>query len=1068
MPDVDAILDTLKPFQRATVDLAFRRLWTDDDQVRRFLVADEVGLGKTMVAKGVIAKTVDHLERTDPDRRIDIIYICSNGQIARQNQRRLNVVGAEEMRHADRLTLLPRAITDLRSHHINFVSFTPETSFGTGDAAGKAEERVLLFHLLEQLWGRDRLRPRRWKQFFRVDMRFDNFVDRLHWTSGETFDGELVERLGGLIDASSDSDGTPLEEAIDSCVAEFNYLRRDRRPAAPIHRKRRELIAHLRRLVAEASVGNLEPDLVILDEFQSFSRLLDGQSDAEELAREIFDYPGARVLLLSATPYKMYTLPDEPSGEDHYRDFTRTIRFLAGEDRAVTVDRELRVMREQVVTGGDMDRARVAHDRAEEELRRVMCRTERLSCTPDRDGMLTERELPGVHLAPEDVCAWQSLDHVARLVDRQDTFEYWRSTPYPLNLMDRSTYKFRAQLDDALHDGRRDVQDALADTHGLLAWDDIEHYRHIDPGNAKMRGLVADVLDEHRAWAMAWVPPSLPYYGLGGAYAGVDFTKRLVFSAWSVVPRAIAVVLSYEAERRALEGSGDSAGRLYSDRPPAPPLPIRMSGERPANLAVLALMYPSLTLARAGDPLEVGRTLGGPLPVPPDRVLDTVRGRVQELLDQAGIRVEAGRNPDNRWYSLAPFRLDRALATEENEPFRGAMAGLADPRGAEDGGTGDGDDVQQDQMTALQEHLLVIEHADEIELGAPPENLAEVLALQAIAGLGVCALRALSRVCGGADVLADRDLRSHAFEIARGLRSLFNKPEVAALLHTDSTTPAWKAVLNHCREGCLQAVLDEYVHVLIESEGLQDSGPAGRAERLQQVLRESLSVRTATNTIQDLRRRAPDGAFVEVDRRVNSHLAARYGRSQTADSAVQRETTVRTAFNSPFRPFVLASTSVGQEGLDFHTYCHAIVHWNLPGNPVDMEQREGRVHRYKGHAVRRNVAVDHRGAALDPDAPDPWKAMFDDAARDAGRAPGADHGGMVPYWVYARQGGATIERYVPAMPLSRESAAYRRLLRTVVEYRSVMGQPRQEDLVAFLESRQGVDVPDLSLDLSPR
>src|SRR5699024_11013379 len=38
-------------------------------------------------------------------------------------------------------------------------------------------------------------------------------------------------------------------------------------------------------------------------------------------------------------------------------------------------------------------------------------------------------------------------------------------------------------------------------------------------------------------------------------------------------------------------------------------------------------------------------------------------------------------------------------------------------------------------------------------------------------------------------------------------------------------------------------------------------------------------------------------------------------------------------FNSPFWPFVLASTSVGQEGLDFHTYSHAVVHWNLPPTP---------------------------------------------------------------------------------------------------------------------------------------
>ena len=63
------------------------------------------------------------------------------------------------------------------------------------------------------------------------------------------------------------------------------------------------------------------------------------------------------------------------------------------------------------------------------------------------------------------------------------------------------------------------------------------------------------------------------------------------------------------------------------------------------------------------------------------------------------------------------------------------------------------------------------------------------------------------------------------------------------------------------------------------------------------------------------------------------------------------------AFNSPSRPFALASTSIGQEGQDFHPWCHAIVHWNLPGNPVDLEQRDGRVHRYEGHAVRRNVAA---------------------------------------------------------------------------------------------------------------
>ena len=38
----------------------------------------------------------------------------------------------------------------------------------------------------------------------------------------------------------------------------------------------------------------------------------------------------------------------------------------------------------------------------------------------------------------------------------------------------------------------------------------------------------------------------------------------------------------------------------------------------------------------------------------------------------------------------------------------------------------------------------------------------------------------------------------------------------------------------------------------------------------------------------------------------------------------------RAAFTSPFWPFVLGATYIGQEGLDFHWYCHAVVHWNLP------------------------------------------------------------------------------------------------------------------------------------------
>ncbi len=68
-------------------------------------------MGKTLVARGVIAKTLDHLWDKVP--RLDVIYICSNVEIARQNIARLNVKGQQKP-HATRLTMLPKAETGLQ------------------------------------------------------------------------------------------------------------------------------------------------------------------------------------------------------------------------------------------------------------------------------------------------------------------------------------------------------------------------------------------------------------------------------------------------------------------------------------------------------------------------------------------------------------------------------------------------------------------------------------------------------------------------------------------------------------------------------------------------------------------------------------------------------------------------------------------------------------------------------------------------------------------------------------------------------------------------------------------
>lgn len=1051
MKDPTDVLATLKDFQRATVEYAFDRLWVADDRVKQFLVADEVGLGKTMVAKGVIAKAVNHLSSTRD--RITVVYICSNSQIARQNLSRLNVVGGQEVRHADRLTLLPRAMRQMADTKVNFVSFTPGTSFHVTRGGGRYEERTLLFRMLDVAWGGELASDDAWLRFFQGGMGYTGFKSRLQWVAEDDLDPDLCRHLGGQVETTLDTDGRSLRSALLDCVDEFRGREQTNDPVhGPLGMRRDRLIGRLRHLIATAAVAQLEPDIVILDEFQRFKDLIgdEGDSPGQQLARKVFSGERAKVLLLSATPYKMYTLPDEPEGDDHYRDFISTVRFLAGEERASDVERQLGVIRGCLISGADRDAALSAKGVVERELRRVMVRTERLSSTPEGDGMVVEKQVDEGILHPEDVYSWQTLERVARHLQTNDPFEYWRSTPYALNLMDRNGYQIRKRLHAALESGDTALTDIVRSAPGMLEWRDVKRYKVVNPNNTKLRGLQADLINSG-AWRAVWLPPSLPYYDLAGAYADEEilkFTKRLIFSAWNVVPKAIAVLLSFEAERQATALSGTSPD--YEKRI-ARPLQWKLTSDepkRPASLPVLSLLYPHRALADLGDPLRAAREQAVASPgarMTPTALRAIVRDRVLEKLADlpAGDPTLPTRTAE--WYLAAPVLLDRAAGVD--------APGLAhDLRRV---ATGEDDD----ETSIAAQHFSAVVDLDPSSLGPQPDDLVDVLTDMAIGAPGVCALRALDRVTG-TDEGAAAESAGDAFRVALGLRAAFNKPEIYALSRgsdPDSDPGYWRRVLSHCVDGCLQAVLDEYAHVLVESEGLQDVAPAARSARISEVMSEALSTRSATNPVD----------FVEVDgstavattHGVSSHIAARYGHAQTTDQTMQRESTIRVAFNSPFRPFVLASTSAGQEGLDFHTYSHAVVHWNLPSNPVDLEQREGRVHRYKGHAVRKNVALTHGAHAFSSDARDPWEAVF--AAASQARPPGTND--LVPYWVYAPDDGARIERYVPAQPFSRELQQYERLQRTVGAYRMVIGQPRQSDLIRYV----GEDAGWLRIDLSP-
>ena len=601
--------------------------------------------------------------------------------------------------------------------------------------------------------------------------------------------------------------------------------------------------------------------------------------------------------------------------------------------------------------------------------------------------------------------------------------------------------------------------------------------------------MLADTVGRGTA-AWAWLPPSCWYYTPDGAFDAApsqNFTKRLVFSSWQVVPKVVGALLSYEAERQ-LFGICTRGGASLQHR--------RMPEEARAASCVRPAGWQAERDGGAGDAIPLAHTGGTRRSVvlflayrrtrvePTGLVFQRWSGRFVNasfplLADLGGDETKGGE--DESWYWAAPILLDlkrHSAATRQwFDQANLASKWQGDPRGESQaeaaGGPGPVEEERDDNWSAHVDVARALVDG-KLGLGRKPGDLPDVVALLAVGSPAVAALRALCRVTGGLGAARHLKVRNAAGQIAEGFRSLFNQPELTdSIRRANPEEPYWQRVIEYCVNGCLQAVLDEYAHLLADTVGARDASFVQTADAIAKEMTATLTLRSALLKA-DFVDQAVDASGqrqVAIDElSFRTGYAVRYGsRVEDGDSA-ERNRKLQDAFNSPFWPFVLCTTSVGQEGLDFHRYSHAVVHWNLPSNPVDLEQREGRVHRFKGHAIRKNVARVHGRAAADAaTGGDPWAHMFDAARTECGDA-AAD---LKPYWVYAPEGGSRIERHVPAYPLSRDARTADRLRRSLTVYRMAFGQARQEDLVGFLltqldtEDQAKAAMVDLQINLSP-
>jgi hypothetical protein len=1112
-------LDGLKDFQTKTVDYVFEQLYVKHKT--KMLVADEVGLGKTIVAKGLIAKAFnEYLKRggqTQENPTFDVVYICSNLALASQNISKLNFL--KESKYVDRtITRLTYLAYKPKDHPPVFQihTLTPGTSFDEKSHQGEIDERAIIFCLIAENssffnhWTglkwllKSRVNNETWnsriKEFFsnrKNLIRNDLFKKYMHELSNFNVNSTNMPKLTDFLDTKKDI--TLRQALLEVCktIKPQNHHK---------YNFQSEIIRILRRLLSKLCLEYLGADLFILDEFQRYNNLIkvdeEPQSPAIEVARTVFNIKGAKVLMLSATPFKPYTNDfDALSGEVHYKEFKSVLQFLMDnkDDKfwnEYEADRKslFGYLRHPETLEENKDKTLFLKNKLETLYRSCFVRTEKLLASRDRDALIkhADKDKP-ITIQPEDINDFVALDQITVLLNKEHKaslpvpLEYVKSCPYALSFLDNYQHKEKIRTIVLTNDKLKKM---LKDTkHGWINLKDINEYKPLIPAkgktlpNAKLRMLLDETV-KNDGWKYLWIPPSLPYYELDGAYKGSwGYSKTLLFSSWKMVPRMVSSLVSYEAERLSVgnpksisvrEKTENPAYKAYyfqKRRSPRPQFTFKLlKGEKdPQQMNNFILLYPCLFLTKLYDPAKNITEKKGIKQIKKD-----LKNELVNHFNHLNLNKYATGDGDwRKWYWLAPLLLDKS--TEHNhtiaEWFR---KGLPPSELSIDS---ENEQPDRDESNGKKMHF---EHAKAAFLSntgynvkkltqSQLETICEHLVELTLGSPAICFLRSLLRYndLSGDDLELSEPMDA-SFNVASAFFTMLNKPESIAIvrLHTNDGD-YWERCLKYMIDGNIQAMLDEFSYLLIQGENIRD------AAKLSDFISDILSTRT-TSAVADDYQSFIDNIF-KVKKKPNamrSHYAVDFGiqKINTAKGA-GRQINIRQAFNSPFRPFVLASTSIGQEGLDFHFYCKKIFHWNLPTNPIEFEQREGRIHRYQGLVIRLNLADKYRSEiSFRDDSYEVWKEVFEYAEKEKAEAKYPCD--IVPYWHTETNNDIKIERFVPLYPFSKDREKFDNLIKVLTFYRLTFGQPRQEELIESLnEFGYGLEdienLEKLMINLSP-
>jgi hypothetical protein len=549
---------------------------------------------------------------------------------------------------------------------------------------------------------------------------------------------------------------------------------------------------------------------------------------------------------------------------------------------------------------------------------------ERIKVSDDQNVLVKSAMDSPLTVCSKDIKDYIFLDKVTQRLKDTGKFqittpiEYSKSCPFPLSFLDG--YQIKKNLESMLED--QSFKKMLKELN--LAWlslDDINQYKTLGEGvthsvvpNAKMQ-LLLDQLHVDNSWKWLWMPPTINYYKTGSVYPEKSFfSKTLIFSSWQMVPRAVSTILSYEAERYAMKTyyqvqKEDVPEPYFTDRDdsrkrkPTPILTfkIKTGSETSSAMSLFTILYPSKYLNSLYDP-EKNLIDDKELSEIIEQIADIIKKDFyKNKLNELG----SAEGTSERWYWAAPLLLDKVLYGQEIS-FETLLNNLITHEVSFSGSNYEGGEevTGKNEKIHITDLLNAFKNPITIGLGLIPDDLFKVLAIMSLGSPSICYTRSLNKAFGNS--YEENFKNAYLFAISK--MHFFNKPENIAIVKSFFTNDShgyWKSVLDYCIEGNLQSVLDEFIHLL--------AGSGESPENIQTFFADVLSLRTSTIKVDDL-----ESFTKRKTKKLRTHYAVDFGTQDLeTDSGTGRVLNVRQAFNSPYRPFVLVSTSIGQEGPGF-------------------------------------------------------------------------------------------------------------------------------------------------------